>query len=92
MMLDDDGYPTEESLETLRTRMDSLANFDDAEEYFKASIGYAERDGDELRFITSGWSGCEAVIEALMHNACTRLCWESSHRGGLHVFKPRKIP
>lgn len=40
-------------------------------------------------FVTGGWSGCEAIIAALMGNyiAWTML-WQSSHRGGLHIFKP----
>lgn len=41
----------------------------------------------ELRLATAGWSGNEEIVSALMDNTMFRiLCWQSSHRGGLHIF------
>lgn len=46
------------------------------------------KDDDSWEFVTGGWSGNEAMIGALRQNfmAWSQL-WESSHRGGLHIFR-----
>lgn len=44
-------------------------------------------DGNTFAFFTGGWSGNESVIEAMRQNAVGwSLTWQSSHRGGKHVF------
>jgi len=40
-----------------------------------------------IKFATGGWSGNEEIIGAMRANyGLWSLYWESSHRGGLHVF------
>ena len=43
---------------------------------------------------TGGWSGCEDIIAAMVKNTMLwLLTWQSSHRGGLHIFElPREEP
>ena len=45
-----------------------------------------------IKFATGGWSGNEEIIGAMRSNyGIWSLLWESSHRGGLHIFhKPGK--
>ena len=46
----------------------------------------------ELRLATAGWSGNESIIGALNKNMMFgMLCWQSSHRGGLHIYHIPKI-
>lgn len=62
---------------------------DAAAEYFEASFCgkvTIERRNGTYRFSTGGWSGCEEVIESLMSNVFSSRLWESSHRGGIHIF------
>lgn len=45
-------------------------------------------------FVTGGWSGNESLIYALNNNTMANiLAWESTHRGGLHVYaaSPQKL-
>ena len=50
--------------------------------------GFVYRDGPNICFVTRGWSGNELIIGAMEQNhAMWSICWESSHRGGLHVFQ-----
>lgn len=53
------------------------------------SISYDTEDGITVyRFITGGWSGNEDLIAALHGNAVFwSMFWQSSTRGGIHVFK-----
>lgn len=54
--------------------------------YGRVTHGY---DGT-VEFVTGGWSANEAVISAMKKNhVMWSLCWESSHRGGLYVFRER---
>lgn len=48
-----------------------------------------EQDGDIYILITSGWSGNEDLIGAMQENFLFwSFHWESSTRGGKHVFFP----
>jgi len=102
-MIDASGYPTEELLAELRGDVgehdsgrlpertvddvcdDLLARA--AEAINATGYGRAWQEVGFLRIATGGWSGCEDIVEALMGNIFGRMRWESSHRGGLHVFK-----
>jgi hypothetical protein len=92
-MIDENGYPTEETLERIRTfdpfeedleefiqyLMDNWQNGYPAEYYKKERI---------LRLSTGGWSGCESTIRALHENfAFWTLFWYSHVRGGHYVFR-----
>lgn len=94
--LDDDGYPTDDSLE-------SIVNYD-VFEYGVAKLFdgvleiwsyphsyknvYSENGYRVVELSTGGWSGNESVINALKENHMAwLLSWYSSRRGGHHVFK-----
>lgn len=52
---------------------------------------YAWEAGGMIALATGGWSGNEDIIAALQENQMFWiLCWQSSHRGGMHWFKPYK--
>lgn len=89
---DADGYPTEETER-------AIANWDFRDipgwlAYIKASwnhhYGRMWRRGPLLKMATGGWSGNESVVEAMRKNSLLwSMLWESSHRGGLEVFRER---
>jgi len=90
---DHDGYPVEEDVEALRNwsgPAEEVPVVLDAVGEYLTECGYGSvkkypNDGLEWQFATGGWSGCEEVIGAiplLVHS----LAWQSSHRGGLHVY------
>ncbi len=92
--VDVNDYPTDELREVLRAVPTSLDDgpkmLEAAASYFNAyNPGGAWLEGKQWSFATCGWSGCEEVIELLMANIATSMLWESSHRGGLHVFVVR---
>lgn len=45
-----------------------------------------EEDG-LTKMATGGWSGNESILSAMRENVLWSLLWESSHRGGLVVFR-----
>lgn len=89
----DDNYPTQEELDKIKSwpHTDFVGLVD-----FCISIwtfgDWATRKGSRCRFATGGWSGNEDIIEALRENRVFWMsCWDSSHRGGLYIFKlPRR--
>ena len=91
-MPDQDGYPTEEELETLAkwSGDDALALI----EYIK-SIWWAPDWGFvlkgkrvlKLELHTGGWSGNEEIIGVLMNNFFWHFYWEKSERGGHYYFE-----
>lgn len=85
--MDDDGYPTQDTLDRLASwdpaDFEGLARFlvdlwiyDDA----------IELEGDGLRLSTGGWSGHEDVLGAV-NRKWWFFHWQSSERGGHHVFR-----
>ena len=53
---------------------------------------YARLKGNQLELHTIGWSGNEAIIEAMMENGLLWfLTWEKSVRGGHHWFEIPKV-
>ena len=89
-MLDEHGYPLEESLDALKdfdpikqTKADFLKLLSETWKWWKPECV----DGDRLRLATGGWSGNEETMTALRKNFLFHgLCWQSSHRGGLHIY------
>ena len=93
LILDDDGYPTDEALKMLEEWdflkhpfQDFVALLTDVWHWdFKRKTW---KDGTiKLRLATGGWSGNEAVIAALRGNFIFwSLCWDKSKRGGAYWF------
>lgn len=91
---DEAGYPTEATLAIITvwpyrdflTLMEFVRQAWKYEEYFV-------QDGDRFHLSTGGWSGNEDIIGALQqHRLFWAVCWESSHRGGITVFKVPNPP
>lgn len=90
-LLDDDGYPTDEALNAIRTfegTPEQLVEF--ARELWQwdhlIHVRRPWRDRIEVDFVTGGWSGNEDVIAALDGSVFWFLYWSASYRGGKHVF------
>lgn len=85
-----DGYPTEE---TERVIMDW--NYEDpagwlayVREAWADHYGRVWEEAGMLKMATGGWSGNECIRAAMRENLVLwSMLWESSHRGGLEVFK-----
>lgn len=94
--LDDDGYPTEETLRQIREaptlkREDCITLLAAVREVWSYADGYWEQEGDVYRLSTAGWSGNEDIIGALQDNhAFWVLHWLSSRRGGHFEFQLRE--
>lgn len=88
--MDANEYPTDDELTRITTwpYTDFMGLMDYVESHCWSSYGSFNRQGREFRLITGGWSGNEEVVRALERNAMFgAVCWQSSHRGGLHVYK-----
>lgn len=91
--LDEDGYPTEYTLNVIRnwpirTDEDLAAIMS----YIK-QIWYCPNrmtnEGLHYTLVTSGWSGNEDIIGAMRDNVMLHiLYWYTSRRGGHHEYKP----
>jgi hypothetical protein len=97
-LLDEDGYPTSETLER-------ISNWDhnDSQGWFKfiegiwhhAVFGWREYQEPDTEYkvyqiSTCGWSGNESIITAMEDNYILwSLWWYSSTRGGHYLFKNR---
>jgi len=98
---DDDGYPTEESLERLRQAI----NDDDTKKAIKAFYAalkenhwpdwcgpeQIEKHGelmDVWGYHTGGWSGNESIIEVLQDSIWFHLFLQRYDRGGHYYFDP----
>ena len=91
-LFDDDGYPSEEALEKLRTwenpKLPEVMEF--VQRLWKWQDFINENDG-VYTIVTGGWSGNEEVIAALHVNVIFWLLfWQKSERGGLYVFSEIK--
>ena len=96
-MLDEDGYPTEETLEEIRNwKFKDLEEFKDLFDFIKPIWKYSDCEyWDEVDGLydisTGGWSGNEEIIGAMQKNYIFWwTCWELSMRGGHFKFKLRK--
>jgi hypothetical protein len=96
--LDDDGYPTDETLTLIR----KFGSIGEATPNWALLLAFCtsiwrypdyveiSEDGRRFVFATGGWSGNESIIEALQGNGFFWiLCWFQSERGGRHVFEVR---
>lgn len=91
---DDDGYPTDATLEIIKVW--PYKDFFTLMAFVRLAWkydNYFEQDGDFFYLATGGWSGNEDIIRALQENRVFwALCWEQSARGGKHIFKIPKPP
>lgn len=90
---DADGYPTAETLQHIVDWPHT--DFKGLLDYVRQAVeGYGrmwEEDG-AIKLATGGWSGNESILGALHeNNVFWAMCWESSHRGGLTVFRCRTL-
>jgi hypothetical protein len=93
-LLDDDGYPTDEFLEKIKT-WDYKDGFDELLEFAMEGHIYPNYwsrekiDGKSVwKISTGGWSGNESIIQALKQNAIFwMVCWVQSRRGGHYIFE-----
>ena len=85
---DRSGYPTGGTLADLRTLPWTVAAVEFLDAAWNHDYGGAQTILDEeLHLATGGWSGNEDVISALMESPFWAQGWQSSHRGGLYVFR-----
>ena len=89
--MDENGYPDDDELEKIRNWPPDN-NFEGLMDYVKRLWHWPEyfkQDGaKKYTLVTGGWSGNEDLIEALNSNYLFWiLWWESSTRGGKHVFR-----
>ena len=94
--MDYDGYPTEAELRKIRKW--PYTDFVGLMEFIRSNCWWPNGDsgwkqrGRRYRLATGGWSGNESVIGALSRNPMfDALCWQSSHRGGLHIYHIPRI-
>ena len=90
--VDDNGYPTDDSLDALYCSKETDREIMNAvADYFNGcGTGRAEYLSDgpggfHLRLVTGGWSGCEDVLSHIPVAVWGR-CWEKSERGGAYEF------
>lgn len=91
-VLDEDGYPTEHALKIVEHWPYEMphAFFEWLKPVwaFSTHEGFYNRDGLTYYISTAGWSGNEAIIEAMKKNSMFwDLNWYSSQRGGHYVFR-----
>lgn len=104
-LLDEEGYPTDESFEIIKTWhwSDAQGWFEFIEDlwaysdfgYWKESESTDEVSGKatkQYNISTAGWSGNESIIRAMQENEMLWfLNWVQSRRGGHYIFELRKI-
>ena len=97
LLTDDDPfarYPTEEALKLIKTFEGTPSNLVwllrklwwGGEQMVSAAD---VEDYVEVTFVTVGWSGNESLLGALNMTMFEMRFWESSHRGGKHVYLVR---
>jgi hypothetical protein len=93
---DSDGYPTEETLQTIRewppTDGRGLLEYVERTwcypDFAMIDEGAGSRGRSRLGFLTGGWSGNESLVSAMEQNiAWWGMNWYSSVRGGHHTFE-----
>ena len=93
--LDDDGYPTEETLAEIREwkagdgwgLLEAVADI-----WFWPTYADINRQSKKAELSTGGWSGNEDVISAMQDNiSWWTLHWYSIVRGGHYTFRPLDV-
>ena len=93
--MDNDGYPDDDELESIKAWPPS--DLDGCMEYVRerwkyADSGFFNHDKGSYKLSTGGWSGNEEIIGALHENVVWwMMYWQSSARGGKHVFEALKV-
>jgi hypothetical protein len=90
-----DGYPTVEGIAAVQNFSGTPYEFVELLRemwWSRDSISVHDTDDKdegvkEIRCVTVGWSGNEELIEAIGASMFGLRFWESSHRGGLHVYR-----
>lgn len=102
-MMDEEGYPTEETLKRIRTwphadfngLMDFVIGLWQSPDYVEDTKTTNDfgKEVREVNISTGGWSGHEEIVGALKQNTMFWLfCWQMSRRGGHHRFRlPKEI-
>jgi hypothetical protein len=100
-MADEEGYPTKEELERIRTWPSTdlrgwFAYIKEAGHWWPTeAFGWSEHDGIDdfkrplhmYRISTGGWSGNEEIIQAMHENwMCWYTTWQEHRRGGHYAF------
>ncbi len=97
--MDQNGYPTEETLEKIAAfdpRTDDVYEFVEylCENWVNGFPPKWDKKHGTLQLSTGGWSGCESVIAALRKGAGTpcipwfwALYWDQSRVGGHYRFR-----
>lgn len=95
--LDNDGYPTESTINAIREwRIDTPKDARDLMGFVREAWKYDDyfevsSDDVNYRIHTGGWSGNEDLIDALRHNYIFWMFyWVSSRRGGHYEFEIRR--
>ena len=92
-LLDEEGYPTEESLEKIKKwEIKSDDDFEKLMDFIKKLWYYPDflkkNKNKEYTLITGGWSGNEDIIGAMKNNIILHITyWKSSERGGKHIYQ-----
>ena len=92
LITDDGGYPTDHALEvvsnftgTPHELIDFIKKLWHWDDFVRVRSPW--RGDIEVEFVTGGWSGNEDIISALGNTFFSFRFWESSHRGGKHVYR-----
>ncbi|TXH10711.1 MAG: hypothetical protein E6R04_04430 [Spirochaetes bacterium] len=91
MSYTNDGYPTVEGIAAVQNFSGTPHGFVELlREVWSHEdlVSVHDTDGGvmEIRCVTVGWSGNEELISAIEESMFGLRFWESSHRGGLHVY------
>lgn len=86
-----DDYPTDEQLNAIENY--EVKDFDEFMEFIRPMWHWPElflrSNYGVYTLVTGGWSGNEAIIASMNRNVMFwMMYWESSNRGGRHVFGP----
>lgn len=99
---DDDSYPTEDDLKTIREwefyQVEGVSAYDRYLEFMEfikrkwwmPSWGWHTRDDRPGKYYisTGGWSGNESLISAMKQNwMFWHICWQMSRVGGHYIFQ-----
>lgn len=92
-LFDNDGYPTEETLEKISTWEVTNKNVTEFIRFCWSAWKYHDcvwHRKNGWTFVTLGWSGNEDIIRAMMKNRIFWLMfWRASFVGGKYVFEDR---